>query len=273
MSGAAISVSFDNLGEAAELERGDRDPGEPLGDHYSVTTALPKVLELLAEHEIAATFFVEGLNAEVYPDALREIRDAGHEVGFHAWRHEQWGSLDPDAEADNLDRGLAALRGIGLEPAGFRPPGGLISESTLTLLRERGLEYCSPAGTAAGVDEVAVLPFEWPNVDAFHVLPAFAELRERKLGSDQAGGPEAIRETLLAAVDGAGDGDALTLVLHTVMIEMELDAVRDVLARVRARENAGEVWVARCDEVARRLAARDPAPAPELDTISWDAQA
>ncbi len=81
----AVSLTLDNLGEAAEQELGMPTPTR---GHYSVTTALPIVLADLAEAGVRATFFVEGVNAQTYPQALRSIVDAGHECAYHAWRHE-----------------------------------------------------------------------------------------------------------------------------------------------------------------------------------------
>jgi peptidoglycan/xylan/chitin deacetylase (PgdA/CDA1 family) len=273
---AAVSITVDNLGEAAEIELGMRSADDPLGGHYSVVTALPIMLGALADAGLGATFFVEGINAEIYPDALHAIHDAGHEVGFHAWCHEDWSTLDAEAEVANLDRGLAALRTIGIDPAGFRPPGGRLTPHTLDLLVQRGLRHCSPAGAAPGlVDGVAVLPFAWPAVDAFHVLPAFGPLREHVTGDAEPGGPDAIRAALLAAVDGArSTGGHTTLVLHTWMIELELDAVRDVLARVCAGVEAGELWAAPCRDVAAWMAdhAADFSAPPQLDDVSWTAR-
>lgn len=270
---ATVSLTFDNLGEAAEIELGLRGAQEPRGGHWSVVSALPVVLEELAGAGLSATFFVEGVNAEIYPDALAEIAAAGHEVGYHAWCHEDWGGLSAAQEAENLDRGLAALRGIGLDVAGFRPPGGLIGEATAELLAARGVRHCSPAGSAPGLDGgVAVLPFAWPAVDVFHVLPQFAALRAHVSGSEQAGGPDAVRDALLAAVDQAvADGGHAVLVLHTWMAEGVRDALHDVLARCAAGAASGELWVARCDAVAGWVAAhpRDFATGPLLDRTSW----
>ncbi len=97
-AGAAVSLTFDNLGEVTALQRGEWPAGEPLGRHWSVTRALPRILAALAEAEAQATFFVEGLNAELYPDALRSIAGAGHEVAFHGWQHEPWADLSPVEE-------------------------------------------------------------------------------------------------------------------------------------------------------------------------------
>ena len=65
----------------------------PRGEHSTATRVLPALLAALHDHELAATFFVEGLNAELYPDALAAIAAGGHEVAYHAWRHETWGEL------------------------------------------------------------------------------------------------------------------------------------------------------------------------------------
>lgn len=269
----AISVGFDNLGEASEIELGLRPADGPMGDHYSVTDALPVVLEELGATALSATFFVEGLNAEVYPDVLRSLSGAGHEVAFHAWRHEEWSQLGVDAERANLARGLAALRELGIEVKGFRPPGGLISDATTGLLAAEGVTYCSPAGSSAGVDgSVAVLPFAWPAVDVFHVLPVFAALRQAITGNEDAGGPQEAQVQLLAAIDAALErGGHVCLGLHTWIAEFERDQLRTVLARVAQLRDSGEAWVARHDDVATWVLAHPenfPSP-PVLDRRSW----
>jgi peptidoglycan/xylan/chitin deacetylase (PgdA/CDA1 family) len=266
---AAVSVTFDNLGEAAEQELG---MDTPTGDHYSVTTALPIVLAELAEAGTRATFFVEGVNAETYPEALRSITSAGHECGYHAWRHEDWGRLSEDEERENLARGLAALRGCGLEPAGFRPPGGLLGDRTLDLVRAEGLSYCSPAGAGVAIDGPVLLPFAWRDVDAYHLLPQFAALRGHIDGSEEPGGPERVAETLVAAVDNAiVSGGHATLVLHTWLIEAEHDAVCAVLQHVRDSAQRSDIWAARCDEVAEWVNQHPDSftDAAALDTTSW----
>jgi peptidoglycan/xylan/chitin deacetylase (PgdA/CDA1 family) len=268
----AVSITFDNLGDAAELELGLRDAAAPTGEHYSVTTALPLVLALLAQADLRATFFVEGINAEVYPAALRAVCEAGHELAYHAWCHEDWSTLSPTAEVANLDRGLAALRAIGIAALGLRPPGGLLNDGSYELLASRGLSYCSPAGSASGIDRIAVLPFAWRTVDVFHVLPAFASLRAQLDGDAEAGGPAAIRAALLAGIETALAGDAhVTLVLHTWMIELERDVLVEVLSRLRSGVDSGELWVAPCHDVAAWMLEHAPRfrSPPVLDRTSW----
>src|SRR6185369_2154889 len=142
MSGAlrdAVLLSFDNLGEAADLER---HGAPPPGPHPSVTVGLPRALAALAALDLRATFFVEGLNAELYPEALRNIAAAGHEVGLHGWRHEVWDALSADEEEELLGRGVAAFAGLGLEVEGFRPPGGGLGPRSFEALAAQGLRWC-----------------------------------------------------------------------------------------------------------------------------------
>ncbi|MGC1853619.1 MAG: polysaccharide deacetylase family protein, partial [Solirubrobacterales bacterium] len=105
----ALCLSFDNLGEAAEIELGALPADAPLGEHFTATRVLPPLLDALGERDLAATFFVEGLNAELYPGALEAIAVDGHEVGYHAWRHEQWDELSAAEQTENLRRGVDAF--------------------------------------------------------------------------------------------------------------------------------------------------------------------
>ena len=103
----------------------------PLGRHPSVTVALPRLLDELDDLELRATFCVEALNCELYPDAVRGIAARGHEVAMHAWRHEPWGDLDPAREDALLARGRAAFAALGVAGvAGFRPPGGALTAAS-----------------------------------------------------------------------------------------------------------------------------------------------
>jgi peptidoglycan/xylan/chitin deacetylase (PgdA/CDA1 family) len=270
----ALSLSFDNLGEAAELELGALGPEADLGGHFTATRALPEVLAALAAHELAATFFVEGLNAELYPEELAGIAARGHEVGYHAWCHEQWSDLSAAEQADNLARGVAAFSALGLELSGLRPPGGGLGPGGVEVLREAGLRYCSPAGDGAGVrDGVALLPFDWRHVDASCVLPPLAPVRERMVGSREPLEPDAFLLYLEGQLERlASEGGYMTIVLHLFMLdwlgEQQLARLLDRIAEAKQR---GDLWVAPCARVAEHVLGhpagfRDRAV---LDSTSW----
>lgn len=281
----ALSLSFDNLGEAAELELGALPADAPLGEHFTATRVLPSLLAALGERDLAATFFVEGLNAELYPDALRAIATGGHEVAYHAWRHEQWGELSAAEQAENLARGLTAfrdlgggrgieLKGMGIGLTGMRPPGGQLGAGGLDVLREAGLRYCSPAGAGAGVkDGIALLPFQWRHVDATCVLPPLAPVREQMTGSPDPLGPDAFLAHLEGEIERlAREGGFATIVLHLIMLDwLGEDRLGALLDRVREAKSQGGLWVAPCGRIAEHVLAQPDEfrGGTTLDATSW----
>jgi len=265
----ALCLSFDNLGEAAEVGAGTWPSDAPLGEHFTVGV-VHRLLDLLDGRRVRATFFVEAFNAGVYPDLLREIAQRGHEVACHAWQHEHWSALDPRAERALLERCTRALRALGLAPAGFRPPGGLVTPDTARRLADQGYRYHSPVGSRAGVsDGVAVIPFAWPTVDAFYRAPALAGLRERfGLPADPPPAGE-LRARMGAVVRAdAARGEPTTLVFHPMLLDdpAALVALDGVLADARA---AGIECVAMRDLADRLLATDPPLAAPVLDGATW----
>jgi peptidoglycan/xylan/chitin deacetylase (PgdA/CDA1 family) len=271
----ALCLSFDNLGEAAEIELGALAPDDPsVGKHRTATRVLPALLDALANRELAATFFVEGLNAELYPDALRAIAAAGHEVAYHAWRHEQWGGLSAGEQAENLARGIAAFEALGLTPAGMRPPGGELGSGGTEVLREAGLRYCSPAGEGAGVEDgIALLPFQWRHVDATCILPPLAPVREQMTGSPEPLTPDAFvayMEEELECLER--EGGFAAIVLHLSLLEWlwddRLGALLDLL--IGSSRN-GDLWLAPCTEIGEHVLSRPDIfrDGTTLDPTSW----
>ena len=275
-----MSVTFDNLGEAAQLELGMWPEGVPEGQHFTVVEVLPRLLELLPMRKLKATFFVEGLNAEMYPDALRTIAAAGHEVAVHAWRHEEWVALDAESEAALLERATDAMRSIGIEPRGFRPPGGGLTERTLALLGEHGYSYVSPAGEREGLLEgLAVLPFRWPLVDAYAYLPTFAGLRERYGGGPDPLTPEQMQAEMIAALQSHAEQEGhLVLLFHPFSAAFTGDpgweALDSVLRETVRLAETGAITMMRMDEAAARML-ESPAELnhpPQLDDSTWMTQ-
>jgi peptidoglycan/xylan/chitin deacetylase (PgdA/CDA1 family) len=272
----AISVTFDNLGEAAQLELGMWPDDVAQGKHFTVTEVLPRLLELLSTLELRATFFVEGLNAVTYPDALRSIAAHDHELALHAWRHEDWASLEAGRETALLDHAHNAMADIGLSPVGFRPPGGLMTPLTLELLRSRGFHYVSPAGQREGVsDGVAVLPFRWSLVDAFYYLPHFSGLRQHEGFPEQPLPVARMGEVMTQAIrTRAQQAGHVALLFHPFSLaftgEEGWATMRDVLSLLSQQVASGRAKLMRMDEAADALlAADDGSQAPVLSDASW----
>jgi peptidoglycan/xylan/chitin deacetylase (PgdA/CDA1 family) len=60
---------------------------------------VPRILALLARHDLTATFFIPGYSAHRYPDVVRAIAEAGHEIAHHSYVHENTIGMDERTEA------------------------------------------------------------------------------------------------------------------------------------------------------------------------------
>ena len=102
--------------------------------------ATPRLLRLLGERGVRATFFLFGERAARHPDLVRAIHDEGHEVGNHTWRHRNAWFLPPAAAVREITAGAAILGDIlGRAPRLYRPPWGIVNLSTLAATRRLGL--------------------------------------------------------------------------------------------------------------------------------------
>jgi peptidoglycan/xylan/chitin deacetylase (PgdA/CDA1 family) len=111
---------------------------------YGARVGVPRILEMLAAHNLPATFFVPGHTAESFPSAVESILAAGHEVAHHGYGHQDPSSQSPAEERCSLERGMAVLeRFLGDPPLGYRSPSWDYSPVTLSLLVEYGFVYDS----------------------------------------------------------------------------------------------------------------------------------
>src|SRR5436190_3840467 len=110
---------------------------------YGPRVGVPRLIELLSDYSLPATFFVPGVTAERYPETVEQILRAGHEVGHHGHTHHSPLRLDEQAERTDLERGLTALARVGIEPTGYRTPSWEPSLRTFDLLAEHGFAYDS----------------------------------------------------------------------------------------------------------------------------------
>ncbi len=104
-----------------------------------------RLLDLLAVYDVRGTFFVLGKVAEQYPDLIRRVAAAGHEIGVHGYTHQVIHRLTPAEFAAEIDRSLALLRPLTPDPIiGHRAPYFSVNRSTLwalDILAERGFVY------------------------------------------------------------------------------------------------------------------------------------
>lgn len=89
----------------------------------------PRLLDILKQRGVKATFFVVGQNAAEYPDILKRIVADGHELANHSYTHPILASLGEAALRDQLDKThQAVLKATGVTMKVMRPPYGALSE-------------------------------------------------------------------------------------------------------------------------------------------------
>src|ERR1035441_175644 len=105
----------------------------------------PKLLDLLREKGVKATFFVVGKRADQYPEIVRRAWAEGHLVANHTWSHQPlFCFLTPKRLRAEIERGTESIRRIcGFRPRCFRSPVGLRHPLLGPYLKQAGLEYVS----------------------------------------------------------------------------------------------------------------------------------
>ncbi|WP_323271971.1 polysaccharide deacetylase family protein [Limnoraphis robusta] len=96
-----------------------------------------KILQILQQHNIKATFFFLGQNLSQYPEIAQQVVNQGHAVGNHTWNHpyEPMNRAKAAAEIDNTTAVIERLTGAKTQL--FRPPGGILDNGVADYARSK----------------------------------------------------------------------------------------------------------------------------------------
>ncbi|HLR80197.1 MAG TPA: polysaccharide deacetylase family protein [Bacillota bacterium] len=95
---------------------------------------LPKILEVLDDHHVQATFFIEGKWAKEHADFVKMIDQEGHLIGNHAYNHPDMARISHQAITDQLSQTNDIIKGItGKTPQWFAPPSGSYSDEVVDI--------------------------------------------------------------------------------------------------------------------------------------------
>jgi len=166
---ACLTFDFDaETPILVESGRHARNAGVMSHQAYGPLVGVPRILDLLREYSLPATFFVPGWTADRYPNVVEAILKAGHEIGHHSYAHKSPFALTEDEERADFERALASLRALGAEPKGFRCPSWEPGWRTPQIVAEYGLDYDSslmdsdkPYVLDTGAGEIVELPVHW----------------------------------------------------------------------------------------------------------------
>jgi peptidoglycan-N-acetylglucosamine deacetylase len=169
-------------------------------------TWTPKVLDLLAEHGVRATFSIVGAQAQAYPKLVRRVVRAGHGLCNHSMTHPQpFGTRSNAAIRREIVGAQAAISdAAGKEPDLFRSPGGSWTEAVLDITDELGL---TPVGWS-------VDPRDWS-------LPGTTAI-EHTLLTARAG-------DILLCHDGGGNRSQTVTALDAVLPQLQDEGLRFVV--------------------------------------------
>jgi len=170
-SAALACLTFDVDAEApilAESALYARNAGLMSHQAYGPLVGVPRILALLAEYTLPATFFVPGWTADRYPATVEAILAAGHEVAHHSYAHYSPFAQTEDEERADFERALTSLRALGANVEGFRCPSWEPAWRTSQIVAEHGLAYDSslmdadtPYVLDTGAGELVELPVHW----------------------------------------------------------------------------------------------------------------
>ena len=143
---AMATLTFDVDAETPILAAGRR-----YADHlmtmshqsYGPDVGVPRILDMLDDLGVAATFFVPGWVAEHRPGLAARIVDRGHEVAHHSYSHRSPVTMTAAQERADFERAMDVFAAQGIEIRGHRAALWGASWQTPSLIAEHGLDYDS----------------------------------------------------------------------------------------------------------------------------------
>jgi peptidoglycan-N-acetylglucosamine deacetylase len=163
---AVFGVDIDAVGGWLGSYGGEDSPSDIQRGVFSGQVGTPRLLDLFAKHDMPASWFIPGHSIETFPESVKRIVDAGHEIGAHGYSHENPIAMSPKQEEDVLVRSIELIdRLTGRPPRGYVAPWWEMSSVTAELLLKYGFRY----DHSQGYDDFS--PFysrvgdEWTKID------------------------------------------------------------------------------------------------------------
>ncbi|MFE1202869.1 polysaccharide deacetylase family protein [Streptomyces sp. NPDC058762] len=198
---AAVSATPGQDAEPVDISIAHASDAGPRGVNITVDdgpdpTWTPRVLDLLDQYGVKATFCMTGLQAKAHPDLVKDVVAAGHRLCDHSVSHDT--TMDKKSEAYQSKEILDAERMItqasgGVRPMYYRAPGGAFTPYSRKLAASRGMR---PLGW-----NVDTKDFERPGTDAIvatvqRELPNGPTILFHDAGGDRTQTVEALRRIL-----------------------------------------------------------------------------
>ena len=100
-----------------------------------------ELIDILARYDVKATFFVVGDWVDKYPESVKALHDAGHEVMNHSNTHSHMSQLSAEAIVADVEACNDKIEAVtGVRPTLIRPPYGEYDDHVITAIRSIGME-------------------------------------------------------------------------------------------------------------------------------------
>ena len=121
---------------------GEDSPDDISRGLFAGEVASPRMLKMFDKYGIRTTWFIPGHSIETFPSQMKEVVEAGHEVGVHGYSHENPIAMTRQQEEAILDKCIDLVGELsGRRPTGYVAPWWEFSTVTNELLLERGIKY------------------------------------------------------------------------------------------------------------------------------------
>ena len=102
----------------------------------------PRLLRLFERLGIKTTWFIPGHSIETFPEQMKAVAQAGHEIGIHGYSHENPIAMTPQQEEEVLDKCIELVTKLqGKRPTGYVAPWWEFSAVSNELLIKKGIKY------------------------------------------------------------------------------------------------------------------------------------
>ena len=130
-----------------------------------------RMLALLEQHNVKATFFALGKVCKKFPELLPRVAAGGHEIASHGYGHDLVYNMTPESFREDVRRSVGIIgEQTGAAPIGYRAPAFSITRQSLwagPILAELGFKYSSSIfpirGSRYGIADAPVFPFNWDD--------------------------------------------------------------------------------------------------------------
>ncbi len=121
---------------------GEDSPDDISRGLFAGEVGIPRLLNLFKKYNLNTTWFAPGHSIETFPEQMKMIVDAGHEIGAHGYSHENPIAMTPKQEEDVLLKSIELIKDLtGKKPTGYVAPWWEFSNVTNELLLKHGIKY------------------------------------------------------------------------------------------------------------------------------------